>query len=48
MSAVPATKLLSIEEYLAMEDNAEVKHEYYQGEIFAIAGGTVPHNTTVL
>lgn len=30
-----------------MEEAAEVKHEYYQGEIFAMAGGTLPHNRIV-
>jgi Uma2 family endonuclease len=44
MSAVPATKLISIEDYLAMEEESEVKHEYYQGEVFAMAGGTIDHN----
>jgi len=47
MSAVPETKLLSIEEYLTLEEEAEVKHEYYQGEIFAMAGGTIAHNQIV-
>ena len=47
MSAVPATKLISIDEYLAQEEESEVKHEYYQGEIFAMAGGTIAHNQIV-
>jgi Uma2 family endonuclease len=34
----------SIEEYLEMEYASEEKHEYYQGEIFAMAGGTISHN----
>ena len=34
----------SIEEYLEMEDAATEKHEYYQGEIFAMSGEKVPHN----
>lgn len=29
MSAIPAIKPLSIDEYLAREEDAEVKHEYY-------------------
>ncbi|MES2703557.1 MAG: Uma2 family endonuclease [Bacteroidota bacterium] len=33
----------SIEEYLAMEESATEKHEYYQGEIFAMAGAKLPH-----
>lgn len=33
-----------IEEYLEMENAADEKHEYYQGEIFAMSGAKVPHN----
>ena len=32
------------EEYLALEEQAEQKSEYYNGEIFAMAGGSVNHN----
>ncbi len=35
---------ISIEEYLEMENAATEKHEYYQGEIFAMSGAKVPHN----
>ncbi len=35
----------SIEEYLEMENGADEKHEYYKGEIFAMSGAEVPHNT---
>ncbi|HEY4147549.1 MAG TPA: Uma2 family endonuclease [Chitinophagaceae bacterium] len=34
----------SIQEYLEMEKAAERKHEYYQGEIFAMAGVGPRHN----
>lgn len=47
MSAVPAAKFISIEEYLTIEEESEVKHEYFQGELFAMAGGTVSHNRIV-
>lgn len=47
MSAVPAPKYVSIEEYLVLEEDSEVKHEYYQGEIFAMAGGTIAHNQVI-
>ena len=40
----PALKYLTPEEYLAMEEISEIRHEYYQGEIFAMAGGTNDHN----
>jgi len=31
-------------EYLQMEEYSQEKHEYYQGEIFAMSGSKVPHN----
>ncbi len=34
----------TIAEYLEMEEAAIEKHEYYQGEIFAMSGPKVPHN----
>lgn len=43
-----AHKHLTPEEYLAREDAAEYKSEYYQGEIFAMAGGSDAHNTIAL
>jgi len=47
MSAVPALKQISIAEYLSREEDSEVKHEYYRGEVFAMAGGTIAHNQVV-
>jgi len=40
-----ATKLnnISIEEYIAIERENDTRYEYHNGEIFAMAGGTVPH-----
>jgi len=35
----------SIEEYLEMENTSIEKHEYYKGEIFAMSGAKMPHNT---
>ncbi|MBF0121385.1 MAG: Uma2 family endonuclease [Desulfobacterales bacterium] len=34
-------------EYLEMERDSEIKHEYYQGEIFAMAGASYKHNSIV-
>lgn len=31
-------------EYLALEEEAEYRSEYYQGEIFAMSGGSANHN----
>ena len=35
---------ISIEDYLMMENASLEKHEYYQGEVFAMAGAKVQHN----
>ena len=37
-------KHFSIREYLEMENAATEKHEYYEGEIFAMSGAKMPHN----
>jgi len=34
----------TIEEYLEMEMYSDIKHEYFQGEVFAMAGAGLPHN----
>ncbi|MDX2284767.1 MAG: Uma2 family endonuclease, partial [Bacteroidia bacterium] len=34
---------LSIADYLTLERQAEVRHEYHRGELFAMAGGTRNH-----
>lgn len=43
MSAKPKTKLTP-QEYLAFERKAETKHEYFDGEMFAMAGAKRNHN----
>ena len=37
-------RLFTSEEYLAIERDTELKHEFYLGEIFAMGGATEPHN----
>lgn len=43
-----AISYISKDEYLDMERNSEIRHEYYHGEVFAMAGGTPNHNRIVL
>lgn len=43
MSTV-AVRKYSVAEYLAQEAASTVRHEYYRGEIFAMAGNTPQHN----
>ena len=39
-----ARKNWTIEEYLQMETASDEKHEYYQGEVFAMSGALQAHN----
>lgn len=41
---VPKYNYISTQEYLAEERAAFEKHEYYQGEVFAISGASLKHN----
>ena len=36
--------IISLAEYFAQEEQAEDRSEFYEGEIFAMAGGTANHN----
>ncbi|MFD2784871.1 Uma2 family endonuclease [Hymenobacter rubripertinctus] len=38
----------TVEEYMALEATADQRHEFYQGEVRAMAGATANHNTLVL
>jgi Uma2 family endonuclease len=46
MSSLPKT-FLTPEQYLEIERKAEFKSEYLQGEMFAMAGGSLAHNRLV-
>lgn len=37
-------KRYSLEEYFAIEEKAEEKHEYHNGKIIPMPGGTIPHS----
>lgn len=41
------TETLSVEEYFILEEKSLEKHEYYGGEIFALAGASFNHNVIV-
>lgn len=43
MSALPKKRKYSPEEYLALEEKAEYRSEYDNGEIIAMAGGSFKH-----
>ena len=46
MSAIPKTKLTPAE-YLEFERKSEIKHEYFNGKIFAMSGAKRNHNKIV-
>ncbi len=37
----------TLDDYFAIEEMSEVKHEYYDGEIFAMVGASINHNRIV-
>ena len=43
MTALPKKKYISPEEYLAMERNSLEKHEYFDGDVFLMAGTSEEH-----
>jgi Uma2 family endonuclease len=47
MSALPKA-LMSLEAYLDFERQSETKHEYLNGEVFAMTGASERHNLIVL
>ncbi|AFY99618.1 Uma2 family endonuclease [Calothrix sp. PCC 6303] len=44
MVANPQFSYMSPQEYLEWEKTQELRHEYIDGEVFAMTGGTKPHN----
>ncbi len=44
MSSIPSSSFVTLPEYLERERSSETKHEYFNGEVFAMSGGSPPHN----
>ena len=44
MIANPKFFYMNPEEYLEWEEKQPIKYEYINGEVFAMTGGTIPHN----
>ena len=56
MSAQPAPRLYTVEEYFSLEEQSQIRHEYYHGEVYPLdgpasvegmAGATKAHNKLV-
>jgi len=41
-------KQYTVAEYMALEEESDVRHEFFEGEVFAMAGASIRHNTMVL
>jgi Uma2 family endonuclease len=48
MIATAQPQKMTIEQYLEWEPQQEARYEYVNGEVFAMTGGTVPHNDIAL
>lgn len=49
MIAIPQhPQKMTIEEYLEWESQQDLRYEYLNGEVFAMTGGTIPHNDIAL
>jgi Uma2 family endonuclease len=49
MIAIPQQpQQMTIEEYLEWEPLQDLRYEYVNGEVFAMTGGTIPHNDIAL
>lgn len=38
---------MTVEEYFELEEQSEIRHEYYDGEVYAMSGTTLNHNSIV-
>lgn len=41
---LPATPKISVQEYFELERHSEIRYEYFEGEIIAMPGVSLPHN----
>lgn len=48
MVAIPNYQCMTPQEYLDWEEQQPLKYEYINGEVFAMMGGTIPHNDVAL
>lgn len=48
MIAQLETSPMTPQEYLEWEEQQPIKYEYINGEVYAMTGGTIPHNDITL
>lgn len=44
MIATPQPQPMSVQDYLTWEPQQELRYEFVDGNVFAMTGGTIPHN----
>ena len=48
MIAQPQPQFMTSQEYLEWEEQQPIKYEYINGAVFAMTGGTIPHNDVAI
>ncbi|MEB3232198.1 MAG: hypothetical protein VKJ64_14405, partial [Leptolyngbyaceae bacterium] len=48
MVSQPQAPLMSVTDYLEWEPRQELRYEFVWGRVFAMTGGTIPHNLIAL
>ena len=48
MIAHPQPQLITPQEYMEWEEQQPLKYEYMNGQVFAMTGGTIPHNDVAI
>ncbi|MBO3461487.1 Uma2 family endonuclease [Aetokthonos hydrillicola Thurmond2011] len=48
MIAQPQPQLMTPQQYLEWEEQQPIKYEYINGEVFAMTGGNLPHNSIAI
>jgi Uma2 family endonuclease len=48
MTSIPTRRQYTVDEYFQLEEKSVEKHEYHNGEIFCMAGGTSEHSAIIM
>ncbi len=46
--SVKSDKKYSFNEYMKLEETSEERHDFYHGQLYAMAGGTANHNSIII
>ncbi len=45
---IESIRKMTVEEYIAFEESSEIRHEYIDGEVYPMTGGTVDHDSIIV